>query len=105
MRARSEFERLQRTGRRITRGNLQALWITSGEATARLGITASRKVGGAVVRNRVKRWIREWFRKTQTKLAPGLELVVVVRRGAAEAGHAAVTRDLDLLARALARGS
>jgi ribonuclease P protein component len=52
----------------------------------------------------VKRWIREWFRKTQTKLPPGLDLVVVVRRGAAEAGHAAVTRDLDLLARALARG-
>lgn len=81
------------------------LWITSGEAPARLGLTVSRKVGGAVVRNRVKRWIREWFRKTRSTLPTGLRLVLIVRTGAAEAGHAALERDLQSVGRALAGGS
>ena len=49
----------------------------------RLGITVSRKVGGAVVRNRVKRRIREWFRRSRPKLRPGIDLVVIGRSGAA----------------------
>jgi ribonuclease P protein component len=43
----------------------------------------SRKVGGAVVRNRVKRRVREWFRQARRDLAPDLDLVVVARRAAA----------------------
>ncbi len=48
----------------------------------RLGITVSRRVGNAVVRNRTKRRIREWFRHERQGLAEGLELVVIGRRGA-----------------------
>ncbi len=49
----------------------------------RLGITVSRKVGPAVVRNRVKRRVREWFRRSRAGLAPDLDLVVIARRPAA----------------------
>jgi len=44
----------------------------------RLGIAATRKLGGAVVRNRAKRLIREVFRRN--KLAPGFDVVVVPKR-------------------------
>lgn len=81
-----------------------ALWTTAGDKAPRLGITASRKVGNAVWRNRAKRWIREWFRKTKELLPRGLTLVVVVRRGAVEAGHAALDRDLSAIARSLTVG-
>jgi ribonuclease P protein component len=47
---------------------------------ARLGITASRKVGSAVVRNRAKRLIREAFRTTRELWPPELDLVVIVKR-------------------------
>ncbi len=104
IRSRLDFERLQETGRRASRGKILGLWMTSGQAPARLGITASRKVGGAVVRNRAKRWIREWFRKRKSALPKGLWLVVVLRAGAVEAGHAVLEQDLDLLAAAIARG-
>lgn len=48
----------------------------------RLGITASRKVGGAVERNRAKRLVREFFRLHRAKLQPGSDIVVIVRTGA-----------------------
>ena len=53
-------------------------------ARARLGLTVSRRVGNAVVRNRVKRRIREWFRRVGREIAHGRDLVVIARRGAAQ---------------------
>ncbi len=49
----------------------------------RLGITVSRKVGNAVVRNRVKRSIREWFRQSRQDLECDVDIVVVARPRAA----------------------
>jgi ribonuclease P protein component len=50
---------------------------------SRLGITASRKVGGAVVRNRFKRRVRAWFRTRRSEFACDLDLVVIARRSGA----------------------
>lgn len=47
---------------------------------SRIGITVSRKVGNAVVRNRFKRRIREWFRAHRDELDPPVDLVVIARR-------------------------
>ncbi len=49
-------------------------------AGSRLGITASRKVGNAVVRNRFKRRIRAWFRTRRSDFSGDLDLVVIARR-------------------------
>jgi ribonuclease P protein component len=50
---------------------------------SRLGITASRKVGGAVVRNQFKRRVREWFRGRRIDIDRDLDLVVIAKRSAA----------------------
>jgi ribonuclease P protein component len=52
-------------------------------ARTRLGITASRRVGNAVVRNRIKRRVREWFRHRGQSLLHGLDVVVIARASAA----------------------
>jgi ribonuclease P protein component len=49
---------------------------------ARLGLSVSRRVGGAVVRNRWKRLLREAFRLTRLSLPANLDLIVVPRPGA-----------------------
>jgi ribonuclease P protein component len=67
----------------------------------RLGITVSRKVGGAVVRNRVKRWVRDCFRRRRAEFPKGLDLVVVARPGAGTSDHATVCEELTSLARRL----
>ena len=46
---------------------------------ARIGISVSRRVGNAVVRNQWKRILREAFRKVKTQFSPDLDVVVVVR--------------------------
>ena len=50
-------------------------------AASRLGLSVSRKIGNAVVRNRWKRLIREAFRHLPPDFAQGLDLVVLPRRG------------------------
>ncbi len=63
----------------------------------RLGISISRKVGVAVVRNRWKRLLREAFRQTAMTLPPGIDLVVVPRTGV-EPGLSELTSSLRYLA-------
>jgi ribonuclease P protein component len=51
------------------------------ENETRLGIVASRKMGGAVRRNRAKRLVRETFRRNSNLFPPNVDLVVIVRSG------------------------
>ena len=55
----------------------------NGLAVTRLGLSVSRKVGNAVVRNQWKRRIREAFRQMQHELPLGIDLVIRPRKGAA----------------------
>lgn len=65
----------------------------SATAPTRLGITASRKIGGAVQRNRAKRLVREAFRASGELFAPGIDLVVIVRKSLGALGLADVLRE------------
>ena len=65
----------------------------------RLGLTASTKLGHAVVRNRVRRRLREVYRLNEEKFAPGWDIVVVARSRAVEASFAALTRSYLNLAK------
>jgi ribonuclease P protein component len=69
--------------------------LADGAAWARLGISVGRKVGNAVCRNRIKRWLREYFRRRRETIASRLDLSVVVKPGAAGLSHRQLEQELD----------
>jgi ribonuclease P protein component len=78
IRRRAEFQQIYNHGTRVS-GRLCTLFIQPNrQAIGRLGVAATRKLGGAVVRNRAKRLIREVFRRSG--IAPGFDIIVVPRR-------------------------
>lgn len=103
IRKRSEYVRVQKGGRKLTTAHLLgfALFGPPTGLAPRLGVTVSRRVGGAVVRNRVKRLVREAFRTTKHALAPDLLLVVVAKPEAATAAFAQIAAELADLGRRL----
>lgn len=75
----------------------------SPDASRRLGITASRKVGRAVTRNRVKRRIREWFRDSREGFEVDVDVVVIARRAAADLGSAELREMLEAMRQEIGR--
>lgn len=65
----------------------------------RLGVTVTRKVGCAVVRNRIKRFVREAFRRKRGSFTPGYDMVWVAKQSAAAVGYADVMLAMDALSR------
>lgn len=58
----------------------------------RVGITVSKKLGGAVIRNRVRRRLREVYRLNEARFAPGWDIVVVARSRCIKADFASLTK-------------
>jgi ribonuclease P protein component len=67
----------------------------SDEKRRRLGVTVSKRVGNSVIRNRVKRRIREWFRHAREELPDGSDIVVIARQAARNLSGSEVALVLD----------
>ncbi len=95
----AEFQRVYARRCRASDDWLLVFGHCNGLDHPRLGLSVSRKVGGAVVRNRWKRLIREAFRLSRTRLPEGIDLVVIPRRG----GEPELTALLESLPRLAGR--
>ncbi|MEO8206972.1 MAG: ribonuclease P protein component [Chthoniobacterales bacterium] len=102
LRKRIEFERVRREGTDSTgRAMRLAVFKTSQDEAARVGIVTSRRVGSAVVRSRLRRKLREICRFHRQNMQDGLWLVVVVRAAAARASYEELQSEWLRLARRL----
>ena len=97
-----DFERALSSGKRVALesfvvvvGRDRKAPDSAGQSRVRLGVTVSRKVGNAVIRNRVKRSVREWFRQSRSALPGSVDLIVIARQSAREMSAREIARALD----------
>ena len=84
-----DFDAVYRRGRSVATRFLVLYWFSRGEAESepRLGIAVPRAAGGAVVRNRIKRQLREAWRAGLSEVPNGYDYVLVARQGLPEAAE------------------
>jgi len=94
LRRRGEFQTVYKQGVKVPGRYLVVFALARGGEACRFGITATRRIGGAVVRNRARRRLRELFRRHGAELVgPGVDVVFNVRQGCAWGEWAAVEED------------
>jgi ribonuclease P protein component len=96
IRRRAEFLTLQRHGIRAQSPHFVVYAMRISEpAVTRLGVTVSRRIGSAVVRNRIKRRVRECFRRTLRAMMPAQTgMIVIAKSGAGAIDSATMVREL-----------
>jgi ribonuclease P protein component len=99
-----EFRRMYSKGKSGVSSYLVVYFRPNRCGNNRLGVTVSAKLGHAVVRNRIRRRIREIFRLNQPKLKQGYDMIVVARGRSVRASYQemdraflSVCRKLELL--------
>ncbi len=102
LRSPRDFQRVRAQGRRVSGALLTLGYAVQVESDriggyTRIGLSVSRRVGGAVIRNRVKRRLREIMRRKLARIAPGYDLVITARPGAADASMESLERDVSAL--------
>ncbi len=104
LRKRREFLLIQRQGKKIHLQDLLA-FVYPREKGLRLGITASKKVGTSVVRNLIKRRIRELWRLSKHEFPEGFDVVILARKTARDAPFQALRSQVEELGRKMSHGA
>jgi ribonuclease P protein component len=91
---RADFLHLSTSGKKYHMPHFIIIWLTGDSSRPRIGITASRKFGNAVMRNRVKRLVREYFRHYKD-LWSIADYNVIAKRGAENLSFREVCQELD----------
>lgn len=92
-----DFISLRVHGRRHYTKNFSVTIRENGRDITRLGITASKKVGNAVKRNRMKRLIREFFRLNKHNIPKGYDIIITVLKENNECDFFNVEKELGKL--------
>ncbi|SFT23438.1 ribonuclease P protein component [Paenibacillus sp. BC26] len=83
LRNREDFSRIYRNGKSFANSQFVVYWSRQLQADPlRLGVSASKKIGNAVVRNRMRRLVKEIVRGQKDRITGQLDLIVIVRKPA-----------------------
>lgn len=97
----NDFRRVYSKGKYASSESLVLYYIKNKTGMVRIGITTSKKVGKSVVRNRMRRLVRENIRLIYDQLVPGMDLVIVVRKADPSADFHSIGKELRYLLKKL----
>lgn len=90
-----EFKRLYDKGAKAATPRLVVYCRKNRAGNNRLGLTVGKKTGKAVIRNRIRRRLREIYRLREGRLNPGYDIVVVARTAAVSASYRELEEDFE----------
>ena len=99
----TDYRAIYNTGKKIHTDKFVLFGRENDKGHARLGITVSRKIGCASIRNRVKRLFREIFRRSATEIPDNFDIVVNAKSGCAKAGFTELREEFIAAAKRMAR--
>lgn len=89
LRNRADFSRVYRHGKSFANHQFVVYWFSRKQVERfRAGVSVSKKIGNAVVRNRMRRLVKEIVRHHEAEIVGGLDLVFIVRKGALDMSYA-----------------
>lgn len=95
LRKHADFDTVYRNGRRLFSAHLTVFFLPRDAAGARVGFTVPRALGEAVVRNRIRRRMREAVRLSLSAAGSGVDVVVHPKKSALTADFAALCREVE----------
>ena len=101
LKKRYEFRQVQLSGRRIHTPHFLIVVQPNALQNTRLGITVTKKVGTAVQRNRIKRVVREVFRRNRPLFPASHDLVFIAKRGSTGVDYSSLLSELQRAAKKL----
>jgi len=93
IRKKKDFLIIYKKGSRYKSKYFNLIYLSNTLAYSRVGVVASKKIGNAVTRNKVKRWIRELFRRNKNLLEFPMDLLIVATSEMREASWAELKED------------
>ncbi|VEN73132.1 Ribonuclease P protein component [Candidatus Desulfarcum epimagneticum] len=102
---REEFVKLGRVGRKIRVDHFLAIEAPGKGEVSRLGVTATRKIGNAAVRSRLKRQVREFFRHNRHRLKKNRDINIIAHQSAAGLTSAEISESLEKILKIICRAS
>lgn len=96
---RSEFERMKVSGLKAQDRHVFAVFMPSTTGSTRIGITITKRVGNSVIRNRFKRFVREFYRQNRSLVKGAWDINFIARHSAAGAAHEDINACLMRLCR------
>ncbi len=100
---RSEYVQLSKTGKKFHNRHFLALYQLNSKNVTRLGITVTKKVGNAAIRNRIKRLTRECFRLNKHYFTNSMDISIIAKKESAIESSKEVTSSLQFLLYKLSR--
>lgn len=95
LRNREDFSRVYRKGKSFANGQFVVYWSRQPVAEPfRCGISASKKIGNAVVRNHMRRIIKEIIRHMEAEIVPNVDIIIIVRKPAVDMSYAELDRSI-----------
>ena len=95
LRKKYQFNYVYKVGKVIRQPNLLLFYCSSKNKNIKVGLSVNKKVGGAVVRNRVKRLLREALRPSLSVLKPNFNIIIFAEPSIVSANFACIKQQID----------